>query len=132
MRIVGLFLLTGALTLGLAACGGTDEATTAPKDKTVETSTKADGNEFTITANNWEFSSDKELVVKKGTKVKINLVNKEGMHTINNKELGIDLTANAPSEFTAEKTGEYELKCSTVCGAAEDHEAMKITLKVID
>lgn len=131
MRI-GLLLLTGALTLGLAACGGTDEKTTAKQDQTVETSTAGDAEPFTITAKNWEFSSDKELVIKRGTKVKINLVNKEGVHTINNDELGIDLTADKPAEFTADKTGEYELKCSTVCGAAEDHEGMKISLKVID
>ena len=131
-KILSLLLLTGALTLGLAACGGTDEETSAKQDQTTETSTAANGDEFTITAKNWEFTSDKELVIKKGTKVKINLVNQEGLHSINNDELGINLTADKPAEFTADKTGEYELKCSTVCGAAEDHEGMKISLKVID
>lgn len=134
MRIVGLLLLTGSLTMGLAACGGGDEQSTAKQEKAVETSTeaKAGVEEFTITAKNWNFSSDKEIVVKKGEKVKLNLVNNEGLHTIKNDELGIDLTADKPAEFTADKTGEYVLKCSTVCGATQDHEGMEISLKVVD
>jgi cytochrome c oxidase subunit II len=141
MKKLGLFLLAGALTLGLAACGETDEdaktsdasqETSAQKEETAEATTASGVEEFTINAKNWDFSSDKELVIKKGTKVKINLVNAEGMHTISNEELGIDLSADAPAEFTAEATGEFKLICSTVCGAAEDHEAMQISLKIID
>lgn len=137
MRKLGLFLLTSALTLGLAACGGTEEeAKSDVKEETTaqtaDTTAASDAEEFTISATNWKFSSDKELVIKKGTKVKINLVNEEGVHTVTSEELGIDLSADKPFEFTAEKTGEYELICNTVCGATEDHEAMKIALKIID
>jgi cytochrome c oxidase subunit II len=142
MKKLGFILLTGALTLGLAACGGTEEEatsknetteeTSAPAEEATETSTASGVEEFTLTATNWEFSSDKELVVKKGTNVKINLVNEEGMHTISNEDLGINFSADAPAEFTADTTGEYELLCATICGAMEDHDAMKITLKVID
>ncbi|MFP7298471.1 hypothetical protein [Neobacillus niacini] len=135
MKKFSLFLLImGAILFGLAACGGAEEeASTKDEAKTAETSTAAsDVEEYTITATNWDFTSDKELTIKKGTKVKINLVNEEGMHTISNEELGIDLKADAPSEFTAESTGEYELICSTICGATDDHEAMKISLKIID
>jgi cytochrome c oxidase subunit II len=135
MKKFGFLLLTGALTLGLAACGGAEEEattqeTSAGQEETVEAT--GDVQEFTISATNWEFSSDKELVVKKGTAVKINLVNEEGMHTVGNEDLGINLTADAPAEFTAETTGEYELICSTICGAMEDHDAMKISLKIVD
>jgi cytochrome c oxidase subunit II len=136
MKKLGLLLLAGALTLGLAACGGseeeakTTETTTAQQDTAVE---PLSGDvEYTITATNWEFSVDKELVVKKGSNVKINLVNKEGFHTVGNDDLGINLTADAPVEFTADTAGEYDLICSTVCGALDDHEAMKITLKVVE
>lgn len=136
MKKFGLILLTGALTFGLVACGGAEEdaksdvkETTA---QTADTTTASDADKYTITATNWDFASDKELVIKKGTKVALHLVNEEGVHTISNKELGIDLSADKPSEFTAEKTGEYELICNTVCGAADDHEAMKITLKIVD
>jgi heme/copper-type cytochrome/quinol oxidase subunit 2 len=136
IKKLGLLLLAGALSVGLAACGGSDEeanSTEASEETTAaDTTTASDVEEFTITATNWDFTSDKELTIKKGTKVKINLVNEEGMHTISNEDLGIDLKADAPSEFTAEKTGEYELLCSTICGATEDHEAMKISLKIID
>lgn len=135
MRKFGLLLLTGALTLGLAACGGSEETKSDVKEtsaQTADSSTASDTEEFTITATNWEFSSDKELVIKKGTKVKINLVNEEGMHTITSEDLGIDLSADKPSEFTADKTGDYELICNTVCGATDDHEAMKIALKIVD
>ena len=138
MKILGILFLAGSLTLGLTACGGTEEEeaktpdvseeTTAQQE---ETSTSASGvEEFTITATNWEFSSDRELNVKKGSKVKLNLVNEEGVHTIGNEELGIDLSANTPIEFTADTAGEYELICSTICGAMDDHEAMKISLVV--
>jgi cytochrome c oxidase subunit II len=134
MKKFRLLFLMGAIIVGLAACGGTDEETTAKQEeKAVEsTTTASDVEEFTITATNWEFASDKELVIKKGTKVKLNLVNEEGMHTISSEELGIELKADTPSEFTAEKTGEYELICSTICGATDDHEAMKVSLKIID
>lgn len=138
MKKIGVLLITGALTLGLAACGGTEEAktpetddvTTSEKEDVKDEVTETGAQEFTITGNNWEFSSDKALVVKKGDKVKINLVNAEGVHTIANEEIGLEVKADAPGEFTAEKAGEYELICSTICGAMEDHEAMKMTLKV--
>ncbi|MEH7011514.1 cytochrome C oxidase subunit II [Neobacillus niacini] len=135
MKKLGLFLLTGALTIGLAACGGSDEEAKTlggSEETTAQATSGSDVEEFTITATNWEFASDKELTIKKGAKVKLKLVNEEGMHTIGNDDLGIELKADAPAEFTAETTGEYELICSTVCGATDDHEAMKISLKIID
>lgn len=134
MKKLGAFLLAGSLTLGLAACGGSEEEakTSDNAEEAVETSAASDVEEFTITATNWEFASDKELTVKKGSKVKLNLVNEEGIHTIGNEELDIDISADAPAEFTADTTGEFELICSTVCGTAEDHEAMVITLKVVE
>lgn len=133
MKKLGAFLLAGSLTLGLAACGGDDEAKTSTgTEEAVEATTASDVAEFTITATNWEFASDKELTIKKGSKVKLNLVNEEGIHTIGNEELGIDLTADKPAEFTAETAGEYVLNCSTVCGAEQDHEGMVITLHVVE
>lgn len=143
MKKLGLFLITSALTLALAACGGTEEEASTPaneetpatqqEEASTDTSTTAsDADSFTITATNWDFTSDNELVIKKGSTVELNLVNKEGFHTIANEELGIELTADAPVKFTADAVGEYELICSTVCGAMEDHEAMTITLKVVE
>lgn len=134
MKKLGAFLLAGSLTLGLAACGGSDEEakTSENTEEAVETATASDVEEFTITATNWEFASDKELTVKKGSKVKLNLVNEEGIHTIGNEELGIDFSADKPAEFTADTTGEFVLICSTVCGAADDHEGMVITLNVVE
>jgi cytochrome c oxidase subunit II len=136
MKKFGLLLLAGALTLGLAACGGSDDeaksAEASEETTAADTTTASDVEEFTITATNWDFTSDKELTIKKGTKVKINLVNEEGMHTISNKKLGIELSDKKAFEFTAEKTGEYDLICSTICGATKDHEAMKVSLKIID
>jgi cytochrome c oxidase subunit II len=141
MKKLGLLLFAGALTLGLGACGGTEEETksqdvseetTTEQEETVEASSSSGAEEITITATNWDFTSDKELVIKKGTKVKFNLVNAEGMHTIANEELGINLTADAPAEFTADTTGDFELICNQICGSMEDHEAMKISLKIVD
>lgn len=143
MKRIGLFLITSALTIGLAACGGSEEEASTPASEETpatqqeETSTDtpttaSDADSFTITATNWDFTSDHELVIKKGSTVELNLVNKEGFHTVGNEELGIELTADAPVEFTADAVGEYELICSTICGAMEDHEAMTITLKVVE
>ncbi|TKC19141.1 cupredoxin domain-containing protein [Robertmurraya kyonggiensis] len=129
MKKLGVLLFAGSLTLGLAACGGEESKTSEPATETASTS---GAEEFTITATNWEFTSDKELTVKKGTNVKLNLVNEEGLHTIKSEDLGFDLTVDAPAEFTADKTGEFELICSTVCGAIEDHEGMVLTLKVVE
>lgn len=133
MKKLGAFLLAGTLTLGLAACGGEEEAKTSEgTEEAVETTTASDVEEYTITATNWEFASDKELTIKKGSKVKLNLVNEEGIHTVGNEELGIDLSADKPVEFTADTTGEFELICSTVCGAEADHEGMTITLNIVE
>ncbi|MBP2241586.1 heme/copper-type cytochrome/quinol oxidase subunit 2 [Cytobacillus eiseniae] len=146
MKFLGVMLLTGSLTLGLTACGGTEEEETKAPDVSEETTPQqeeaveetatsespSDIEEFTITATNWTFTSDKELTVKKGSKVKLTLVNEEGVHTIGNEELGFDLNANEPVEFTADTAGEFELICSTICGAMDDHEAMTITLKVTE
>ena len=91
MKKLGLLFLAGALTIGLAACGGADEETTAPKQEESSEASTAEGvEEYTITATNWDFKSDKELTIKKGSKVKINLVNKEGMHTISSDGLGLE------------------------------------------
>ncbi|MHC0037603.1 cupredoxin domain-containing protein [Pseudoneobacillus sp. C159] len=134
MKKFGFLLLTGALTLGLAACGGNEKASTSKgtSNESSNTASSSGENEYTITATNWEFTSDKELVIKKGSTVKLNLVNKEGLHTIANEELGIDLKAGSPVEFTADTVGDYELNCSTICGGTEDHEGMKISLKIVD
>ncbi|WP_449538232.1 cupredoxin domain-containing protein [Ferdinandcohnia sp. Marseille-Q9671] len=134
MKKWGLLVAIGALTLSLAACGGSDEeaSTTDSSKETVEATATSGVEEFTITATNWEFASDKELTIKKGSKVKLNLVNEEGVHTIGNDELGIDLSDKNPVEFTADATGEFMLVCSTICGATDDHEAMTITLKVTE
>jgi cytochrome c oxidase subunit II len=134
MKKLGAFLLAGSLSLGLAACGGADEEAKSSEstEEAVEATTSSDATEFTITATNWDFTSDKELTVKKGTNVKLNLVNEEGMHTVGNEELGFDLSADKPVEFTADAVGEYELICSTVCGAEDDHLGMVITLKVVE
>lgn len=136
IKKLGLLILAGALTVGLAACGGSDDeaksAEASEETTAADATTATDVEEFTITATNWDFTSDKELTIKKGTKVKINLVNEEGMHTISNEELGIELSDKKASEFTAIETGEYELICSTICGATDDHEAMRVSLKIID
>ncbi|WP_077620712.1 hypothetical protein [Bacillus sinesaloumensis] len=133
MKKIGLFLVLGLLTLGLVACGGDKEETNVKaQEETNSEVASADAEEFTITATNWEFTSDKELTIKKGSNVKLNLVNEEGVHGISNDELGIDLKADKPVVFTADTTGEFELLCSIFCGATKDHEAMKLTLKVVE
>lgn len=142
MKKMLTILLIGLFTLVLAACGSgegepktnTDDSTNGADTNVTEDviNVEAGDKEFTITATNWEFTTDKELIVKKGDKVTITLVNNEGMHAIGNDELGLVINADEPVEFTADKVGEFELLCSIICGPMDDHDAMKITLKVVE
>lgn len=130
--------LTSSLALGLVACSGeTEEKTDSVANDTNQTETEmveveAGDKAFTITATNWALESNHELVVKKGDNVTINLVNEEGYHGIKLDEFGFSIDGDGESSFTANEIGEYTIYCSVVCGGTEDHEAMKITLKVVE
>jgi cytochrome c oxidase subunit 2 len=69
-----------------------------------------------ITATSFNFD-EKEYHVKAGTSYKIKFANKLGNHGAEVKELGIELSKDAPEvEYTFDKPGTYELHCSIMCG----------------
>ncbi|MDO8520521.1 MAG: cupredoxin domain-containing protein [bacterium] len=75
--------------------------------------------EFTMVAYfdaQGKWFSLKEMTVKKGDSVRINVTNIKGMHNFNIDELGIkkDLPLNEKVvvEFTADKTGDFVYYCS--------------------
>ena len=83
---------------------------------------------LTITASNFEFN-EKEYHVKAGTTYQIKFSNKLGKHGAEIKELGIELTAENPTqEVTFDQPGQYELHCSIMCGTG--HADMKSVIIV--
>jgi cytochrome c oxidase subunit 2 len=69
-----------------------------------------------ITATSFNFD-EKEYHVKAGTNYKIKFANKLGNHGAEVKELGIELSKDAPEvEYTFDKPGTYEMHCSIMCG----------------
>lgn len=117
-----LILLT--VLAGLVACGGDKDATSSVQDLV------AGDKEFTITATNFEFKSDKELIVKQGDKVTLHLDVKEGAHGLSvsgyktRGEYGESIT------FDATEVGEFEITCSIPCGSG--HTDMKINMVVVE
>ena len=83
---------------------------------------------LSITASNFEFN-EKEYHVKAGTTYKVKYANKLGKHGAEIKELGIELTADNPTqEITFDTPGQYELHCSIMCGTG--HADMKSVIIV--
>ena len=98
--------------------GGNKNSATPSPNKSVESSTTDESNvkTFDISAKPFEFSI-KEIKVKKGDKVKINLTVTQGMHDwvvdeFNAKINVIQAGQIDSVEFTADKTGTFEYYCS--------------------
>ncbi|MBO7746081.1 cytochrome C oxidase subunit II [Paenibacillus sp. MWE-103] len=71
----------------------------------------------------------KEYHVKKGDKVKLELVNKSGLHGLAIPDLGIELKGDKLSqEVTFDKAGTFEMHCAVMCGVG--HADMKSVLIV--
>lgn len=106
-------------TLVAVACAmGVYLMATGLPDKPVnEASELKEGQELLkIMATNFEFDQ-KEYVVKAGTNYKVKFSNKLGKHGLEVKGLDIELDEATPEmEFTFDKPGTYELRCSIMCG----------------
>ena len=89
--------------------------------------------EFTMTARNYEFDPA-VITVKKGEKVRLIITATDREHGIKIEGYDIDqvLKAGAPTiiEFTADKAGTFDFKCSVYCGFG--HRKMKGKLVVED
>lgn len=87
--------------------------------------------EFKITAKNWEFDPS-VITVKKGEKVRLYITALDHDHGIKIPAYDIDQMlpkgTTATIEFTADKAGTFEFKCSVYCG--KGHRRMKGQLVV--
>ena len=94
-------------------------------------SSAAQVKEFNLEAYQFGYSPE-TLPVKKGDVVKIHATSKDVPHGVFIKEYGINATVKkgevADIEFVADKTGEFEIRCSVYCGAG--HRTMKARLIV--
>lgn len=121
MKKAWLFLMSVSVALSLAACGKADQ-------KAEPASASADVKELKIQAVNFKFDQP-EYHVKKGEEVKVTLENKQGLHGLEIKGLGVKLENNKLSQtFKADKPGTYDIVCTIPCGA--DHLNMKSKLIV--
>ena len=87
--------------------------------------------EFTMTAKNYEFDPS-VITVKKGEKVRLFITATDRDHGIKIQGYDIDQVlkkgSTATIEFTADKAGTFEFKCSVYCGMG--HRRMKGKLVV--
>jgi cytochrome c oxidase subunit 2 len=98
-----------------------------PKDEAA--GLKAGQELLKITATSFNFD-EQEYHVKAGTNYKIKFANKLGNHGAEVKELGIELSKDAPEvEYTFDKPGTYEMHCSIMCGQGHAKMISKIIVE---
>lgn len=116
----------------LAACGNSSKESTGTADSTTTQDNAAaqEGQvkEITVKATNFKFEPS-EIRVKKGEKIKLTLVNEEGVHGLMIHELNINIEGNGSAEFVADKVGEYNLMCSVMCGTGHGDMIGKIIVE---
>ena len=116
----GLLVVMGALALSLV---GSAVAADQAAPGTVH--------EITMTAKNYEFDPG-VITVKKGDKVRLVITATDRKHGIKIEGYDIDQVLNTGDpttiEFTADKAGTFEFKCSVYCGMG--HRKMKGKLVV--
>ncbi|MDQ0257900.1 cytochrome c oxidase subunit 2 [Evansella vedderi] len=133
MKKLLTLLLATTLIFVLAACGNDEETESNATDEeevVADVEVEAGDKEFTITATNFDFNSEEELVVKKGDNVTIHIVNEEGVHGLEIPELNISGGVEETIQFEATEAGTFEILCSIPCG--EGHDDMVINLVVVD
>lgn len=119
--------LTLMLVFVLSACGSKTNNNTS--NESAGGTTGAGGTQdIKVTATNFQFQPA-EIKVKKGDKVKITLVNKEGAHGLEIPDFKVNLQKDGSAEFTADKAGEHEFHCSVMCGAGHDNMVGKIIVE---
>ncbi|MBG9791795.1 cytochrome c oxidase subunit II [Paenibacillus dendritiformis] len=108
------------LSLGLAACGGTQADTPAASREAADA-------ELVITATNYQFDQP-EYHIKAGESVRI-ILEAKGNHGLEVKELGLKLDPNQTEQvITPDKPGTYEFFCTIMCGPG--HKDMRAKLIV--
>ncbi|UUZ80901.1 cupredoxin domain-containing protein [Paenibacillus sp. P26] len=134
MKKVIVLALAGALAMGLSACGSKDAAAPSTPAGSTSGSSSTGGaasggaQEIKLVASNFKFDQA-EYRVKKGSDVSIALENKEGLHGVDIKDLGVHLdNSKKTATFKADKAGTYDIVCAIPCGSG--HVNMKSKLIV--
>jgi len=114
----------------------TSNQTQAPDQATDQTQTSAAApadnvKEFTMTAQNWQFSPA-TITVNKGDKVRLKITSVDVTHGFALKDFNVNVTLEPGQtqivEFVADKVGSFSFRCSVPCG--EGHREMQGTLIV--
>jgi cytochrome c oxidase subunit 2 len=107
----------------------TDEGNNTEGTDAVAEGTEAKTVDLVLTASNWEF--DQEVYeVPVGATVQVSIINDSGYHTAKINGYNVEVKPNETISFVAEEAGEFEIACSTMCGAG--HADMTAKLVVVD
>lgn len=126
MRLLWLLMML-ILAMVVSGCSG--------NDKTIENKNVEVDREITIIGHTGTEVDDfyfepSEIIVKKGETVKLILESANNVgHGIQVPGLKINLTDREPEIFNADKPGEYEGRCSVLCGAGHSVMSFKVIVE---
>lgn len=128
MRKTLALIASCMLLFVLAACGGDKDA--APSNGTGVTDTGvAPEAELTITGSNYHFDQE-TYTLKKGVPVKITYKNEQGSHGVLIPALNLKLDSkNNTAVVTPDKTGEFDISCSVMCGTGHTKMISKLIIE---
>lgn len=130
MKHTGVFMLLLALALLAAGCteplirpeGGTGNhpaSSASPADPANTPPSGGEAKTFTVQATKYAFDL-REIRVKQGETVTIELDNVKGYHTLKLEGYNLEAKKNRPITFVATEKGEFEFRCGIVCGHGHD------------
>jgi cytochrome c oxidase subunit 2 len=118
-------LFAGCSSNDTADAGAGQEAGSADVAKEGATGETVD---IVLTAKNFEF--DQEVYeVPLGATVNVTIVNDEGYHTAMIEGYKVDVKPDNTMTFVADKAGEFQIICSTMCGTGHADMKSKLVVK---
>jgi cytochrome c oxidase subunit II len=128
--MITTLLVAMLITTGCGGGSNNNKASTSPEaTKETTTASPASGTQaITINAKNFEFDQP-EIHVKQGEQVSITLNNTQGNHSIQIKGYDVEIKNGKTVTFTADKKGEFEYVCATMCGGGHGEMKGKIIVE---
>ncbi len=132
---IAIACLAGALVLVGAGCAsappGTGAAAAAQPSSANGGTSDASVKVFTMTAKRWEFDPN-VIRVKQGDRVRLLVTSQDVTHGFSLPDFNVNETLppgqTVTIEFTADRQGTFEFRCSVFCG--EGHRGQRGTLIV--
>jgi len=128
---IGLFLSLMVLVLVASACGKSGTPISSPIPATNSPTSASSGEEVSVVSSNWKWELSK-TTFKKGEPVTFVLTGKEGVHgfSIEGTTINQQIAAGETKKvtWTPDKSGEFTIKCSIVCGTGHANMVQKITV----